>query len=82
MKTIYFTQGFVHQKEGKKTTLRGATPIQCKTADEAINKALRMSNGSTYAGVVAGAQQYDEATEEAGNFRLLVQYGDVPPMDE
>lgn len=82
MKTIYFTQGFVYQANGNKTVLRGAPPIQCKTADEAINKALRISKGSTYAGVVAGAQQYDDTTEEAGAFKLLAQYGDVPPTNE
>lgn len=82
MKTIYFTHGFVHQKDGKRTVLRGAPPIQCKTADEAIGKALKMSQGITYVGVLAGEQQYDEITEEAGNFKLLVQYGEVPPIEE
>lgn len=82
MKTIYFVQGFMRSQEGRRSVLRGATPMQCKTSDEAIDKALRMSQGVSYVGVVAGAQDYDELTEEAGNFKLLVQYGDVPPIEE
>ncbi|RUS66467.1 hypothetical protein CUZ56_01747 [Saezia sanguinis] len=36
-----------------------------------------MFQGQTFVGVVAVAHEYDESTEQTGNFKLLVQYGDL-----
>lgn len=77
MKTIYFARGFTRHKKGKKVQLWAVPSIQCKTADEAIDKALMMFQGQTFVGVVAVAHEYDESTEQTGNFKLLVQYGDL-----
>lgn len=81
MKTIYFVQGFTRQKEGKKSTLRGEAPITCASAEEAKNKAERMSAGSC-AGVIAASQEYDESSDEYGTFTLLAKYGDVPQSED
>lgn len=75
--TIYFARGFTHNNQGKKLELCAAPLIKCKTADEAIEKALKMFQGLTYVVTVAVALEYNESTKEFGKSTLLAKYGDL-----
>ncbi|OAM33556.1 hypothetical protein A7Q01_00965 [Eikenella sp. NML96-A-049] len=78
MKTIYLAQAFSYEvKKGKATKkLLNEQPIQYASADQAISRARRMAE--TKAGAIAIAQQYDEATGEAGDYEVLWQDGILP----
>lgn len=76
MKTVYYVQTFSLPAGKKKPKLSADTPMQCKTAQEAIDKAQRLSDKRL--GVIAASQEYDEDTGEYGKFVLLAQYGRVP----
>lgn len=77
VKTIYYVQTFSLPAGKRSLRLSADTPIQCKTAQEAIDKAQRLSESRL--GVIAASQEYDEDTGEYGKFVLLAQYGRVPP---
>lgn len=77
MKTIYYVQTFSLPSGKKNPKLVADTPIQCKTAQEAMNKAERLSESRL--GVIAASQEHDEDSGEFGKFVLLAQYGRVPP---
>ena len=78
MKTIYIAQAFAYEvKKGKTTAkLLNEQPIQYASADQAISRARRMAE--TKAGAIAIAQQFDEATGEAGDYEVLWQGGTLP----
>jgi len=77
MKMVYYVQTFSLPAGKKNPKLTPDTPVQCKTAQEAIDKAQRLSE--IRLGVIAASQEYDEDAGEYGRFTLLAQYGRVPP---
>lgn len=76
MKTAYIVQTFTRQGSGKQSKLFPDTPVQCSTAEEAINRAERFSGIRT--GVIAISQAYDEETGDYGELKVLVLYGEIP----
>ena len=77
MPIAYIVQSFIHQTKGKKSSLVADTPIACSTAEEAKNRAERMSDKR--AGVVAISQEYDPVSGDYGKLTVLAQYGEIPP---
>lgn len=76
MKITYVVQGYNKQKSGKQTKLVADTPIQYKNEAEAVNRAERMSTKKV--GVIAFAQEFDEATDEYGDTKILAKFGELP----
>jgi len=78
MKTIYIAQAFAYgaKKGNPPPNLPNEQPIQYASADQAISRARRMAE--TKAGAIAIAQQFDEATGEAGDYEVLWQGGTLP----
>lgn len=76
MKTTYVVQCFSKQKNSKKNELVPDTPLQFKTEHEAVGRAERMTDKRI--GVVAFSQDFDEATDEFGDMKVLFKFGELP----
>lgn len=76
MKTAYIVQAFTEMGTGKKAKLLADQPVQCSTADEAVNRAERFADKR--AGVIAVAQDYDETTGDTGELKVLATFGRIP----
>lgn len=76
MKTAYIVQSFMEMGSGKNVKLISDHPIQCSSAEEAINRAERFADKRV--GVIAVSQVYDEDSGDFGEVKVLATFGKIP----